>query len=112
MESKGLRSSSKDGEYALSPTAGREVKKEQGSRDPKKPKENKKECSSLVKKKCLNGFIMFCRMNRKHYIRWVGILFDADLDPSFIVHVYNRSSVPSNTHLLHLRPSLILLDRL
>jgi hypothetical protein len=25
-----------------------------------------------VKKKCVNGFIMFCRMNRKQYIRWVG----------------------------------------
>ena len=22
------------------------------------------------KKKCVNGFIMFCRLNRKHYMRW------------------------------------------
>lgn len=28
-----------------------------------------------MKKKCVNG-IMFCRMNRKQYIRWVGVLFD------------------------------------
>ncbi|XP_065754359.1 meiosis initiator protein [Phocoena phocoena] len=35
-----------------------------------KPKESKQTpCPTQMKKKCVNGFIMFCRMNRKQYIR-------------------------------------------
>lgn len=38
-----------------------------------KPKDSRKACPGQVKKKCVNGFIMFCRMNRKQYIRWVRV---------------------------------------
>ncbi|CAD7692479.1 unnamed protein product [Nyctereutes procyonoides] len=52
------------------PTAGRKAKKGRAGRGPTKPKENKKApCPPQMKKKCVNGFIMFCRMNRKQYIR-------------------------------------------
>lgn len=34
-----------------------------------KPKDSRKACPDQVKKKCVNGFIMFCRMNWKQYIR-------------------------------------------
>uniref|UniRef100_A0A8C7ASV8 Meiosis initiator n=1 Tax=Neovison vison TaxID=452646 RepID=A0A8C7ASV8_NEOVI len=66
-------SSDEDGDYTWTPTrraaslpaAGRKVRK-----GPAKPKENKKaSCPTQTKKKCVNGFIMFCRMNRKQYIR-------------------------------------------
>ncbi|XP_023560245.1 basic helix-loop-helix and HMG box domain-containing protein 1 [Octodon degus] len=51
-------------------TAGRKGSKVPASKVPVKPKENKKApCAPQVKKKCVNGFIMFCRMNRKPYIR-------------------------------------------
>nr|XP_044990138.1 meiosis initiator protein [Jaculus jaculus] len=47
--------------------AERKSKKGHG---PTKPREGKKApCLGQVKKKCVNGFIMFCRMNRKQYIR-------------------------------------------
>ncbi|KAL6085896.1 hypothetical protein STEG23_010897 [Scotinomys teguina] len=36
----------------------------------KKPKESRKARHGQTRKKCVNGFIMFCRMNRKLYIRW------------------------------------------
>ncbi|XP_022379438.1 basic helix-loop-helix and HMG box domain-containing protein 1 [Enhydra lutris kenyoni] len=66
-------SSDEDGDYTWTPTrraaslpvAGRKVRK-----GPSKLKENKKApCPTQTKKKCVNGFIMFCRMNRKQYIR-------------------------------------------
>nr|XP_039321685.1 meiosis initiator protein [Saimiri boliviensis boliviensis] len=53
------------------PRVGRKAKKGQAVRAPGKPKENKKgPCPPQMKKKCVNGFIMFCRMNRKQYIRF------------------------------------------
>lgn len=48
--------------------AGRSTQRGQVSRGPMKPKDSRK-ASGQVKKKCVNGFIMFCRMNRKQYIR-------------------------------------------
>ncbi|XP_055991570.1 meiosis initiator protein [Sorex fumeus] len=73
----GLPSSSDDGDYTWTPTrkastvstAGKKARKGQGVRAPMKPRENKKAPCSTLKKKCVNGFIMFCRMNRKQYIR-------------------------------------------
>ncbi|XP_062965936.1 meiosis initiator protein [Cynocephalus volans] len=75
----GLQSSSgEDRDYTWTPTrrsstlptAGRKARKGRAGRGPVKPKENKKvPCSTQMKKKCVNGFIMFCRMNRKQYIR-------------------------------------------
>ncbi|XP_076987524.1 meiosis initiator protein isoform X2 [Tamandua tetradactyla] len=71
-------SSDEDGDYTWTPTrrattlppTGRKAKRGQAGRDPMKPKETKKvPCSTQMKKKCVNGFIMFCRMNRKQYIR-------------------------------------------
>lgn len=53
------------------PVAGKKTKKVQASQGSGKLKESRKACPGQVKKKCVNGFIMFCRMNRKHYIRWV-----------------------------------------
>ncbi|XP_073082475.1 meiosis initiator protein isoform X1 [Manis javanica] len=51
-------------------TAGRKARKGQGGRGPMKLKENMRApCPTQRKKKCVNGFIMFCRMNRKQYIR-------------------------------------------
>ncbi|EPY84971.1 hypothetical protein CB1_000420014 [Camelus ferus] len=76
---KGLQSSSEeDGDYTWTPTrrastlpaAGRKARKGRAGRGPVKPKESKKApCLTQTKKKCVNGFIMFCRMNRKQYIR-------------------------------------------
>ncbi|CAO2626707.1 Meiosis initiator protein [Lemmus lemmus] len=51
------------------PVAGKKTKKVQASQGPGKPKDSRKACPGQVKKKCVNGFIMFCRMNRKQYIR-------------------------------------------
>ncbi|KAM7340166.1 hypothetical protein ACRRTK_000781 [Alexandromys fortis] len=51
------------------PVAGKKTKKVQASQGSGKLKESRKACPGQVKKKCVNGFIMFCRMNRKHYIR-------------------------------------------
>uniref|UniRef100_A0A8C6W3A9 Meiosis initiator n=1 Tax=Nannospalax galili TaxID=1026970 RepID=A0A8C6W3A9_NANGA len=48
--------------------AGRKTQRGQASQGPMRPKDSRK-ASSQVKKKCVNGFIMFCRMNRKQYIR-------------------------------------------
>uniref|UniRef100_A0A286Y3Z4 Meiosis initiator n=1 Tax=Cavia porcellus TaxID=10141 RepID=A0A286Y3Z4_CAVPO len=72
-------SNEEDDDYTWSPTqrastlsaAGRKSKKgHRASKAPVKPKESKKApCPAPVKKKCVNGFIMFCRMNRKPYIR-------------------------------------------
>nr|XP_012418002.1 PREDICTED: basic helix-loop-helix and HMG box domain-containing protein 1 [Odobenus rosmarus divergens] len=73
-----LSSSDEDGDYTWTPTrqvttlpvAGRKARKGQAGWGPAKPKENKKApCPTQMKKKCVNGFIMFCRMNRKQYIR-------------------------------------------
>ncbi|KAM6154388.1 meiosis initiator protein [Erethizon dorsatum] len=75
----GSRSSNdEDDDSTWSPTqrssslsaAGRKGRKGQASKGPVKPKQSKKApCPTQVKKKCVNGFIMFCRMNRKPYIR-------------------------------------------
>ncbi|XP_060237308.1 meiosis initiator protein [Meriones unguiculatus] len=74
----GLQSSSdEDKDYTWTPTrrssgllvAGKKIKKVQASQGPMRPKDSKKVCPGQVKKKCVNGFIMFCRMNRKQYIR-------------------------------------------
>ncbi|XP_069313009.1 meiosis initiator protein [Eulemur rufifrons] len=75
----GLQTSSdEDGDYTWTPTrrastlpaAGRKARKGRAGRGPVKPKESKKaSCPTQTKKKCVNGFIMFCRMNRKQYIR-------------------------------------------
>nr|XP_034377728.1 basic helix-loop-helix and HMG box domain-containing protein 1 isoform X1 [Arvicanthis niloticus] len=51
------------------PVASKKIKKVQASQGPIKPKDSRKASPSQVKKKCVNGFIMFCRMNRKQYIR-------------------------------------------
>ncbi|XP_029388158.1 basic helix-loop-helix and HMG box domain-containing protein 1 isoform X2 [Mus pahari] len=51
------------------PVANKKIKKVQASQGPAKPKDSRKACPGQVKKKCVNGFIMFCRMNRKQYIR-------------------------------------------
>lgn len=72
-----------DGDYTWTPTrratalpaAGRKARKGRAGRGPVRSKESKKApCPPQTKKKCVNGFIMFCRMNRKQYIRWVGTL--------------------------------------
>ncbi|XP_033621746.1 basic helix-loop-helix and HMG box domain-containing protein 1 isoform X1 [Fukomys damarensis] len=76
-------SNDEDNDYTWTPTrrastlpaTGRKARKGQASKGraskgPMKPKESKKaHCLNQVKKKCVNGFIMFCRMNRKPYIR-------------------------------------------
>ncbi|XP_031239977.1 basic helix-loop-helix and HMG box domain-containing protein 1 [Mastomys coucha] len=73
----GLQTSSdEDRDYTWTPTqrspglpvASKKIKK-QASQGPVKPKDSRKACPDQVKKKCVNGFIMFCRMNRKQYIR-------------------------------------------
>ncbi|XP_036038848.1 basic helix-loop-helix and HMG box domain-containing protein 1 isoform X2 [Onychomys torridus] len=69
--------SDEDRDYTWTPTqqssgllvAGKKTKKVQASQGPVKPKDSRKACPGQVKKKCVNGFIMFCRMNRKQYIR-------------------------------------------
>ncbi|XP_029336066.1 basic helix-loop-helix and HMG box domain-containing protein 1 isoform X1 [Mus caroli] len=74
----GLQTSSdEDRDYTWTPTgqssglpvASKKIKKVQASQGPVKPKDSRKACPGQVKKKCVNGFIMFCRMNRKQYIR-------------------------------------------
>ncbi|XP_035313662.1 basic helix-loop-helix and HMG box domain-containing protein 1 isoform X1 [Cricetulus griseus] len=69
--------SDEDRDYTWTPTrqssgllaAGKKTKKVQASQGSVKPKDNRKACPGQAKKKCVNGFIMFCRMNRKQYIR-------------------------------------------
>ncbi|XP_035868692.1 basic helix-loop-helix and HMG box domain-containing protein 1 [Phyllostomus discolor] len=69
--------SDEDGDYTWTPSrqfstlasARRKARKGQAGRGPVKPKNKKVPCSTQMKKKCVNGFIMFCRMNRKQYIR-------------------------------------------
>lgn len=67
-------SSEGNGDYTWTPTRRASTKKGQVGRGPMKSKKIVP-CPTQMKKKCVNGFIMFCRMNRKQYIRWVGILF-------------------------------------
>nr|XP_023399808.1 basic helix-loop-helix and HMG box domain-containing protein 1 [Loxodonta africana] len=71
-------SSEEDGDYTWTPTrrasvlppGGRKARKARATRGPVKSKEGKKvPYPTPMKKKCVNGFIMFCRMNRKQYIR-------------------------------------------
>uniref|UniRef100_A0A8C5ZM20 Meiosis initiator n=1 Tax=Marmota marmota marmota TaxID=9994 RepID=A0A8C5ZM20_MARMA len=79
VDPEGLQSSSdEDDDYTWTPTrrastlptGGRKSRKGRTSKGPSKPKESKKApCPTQMKKKCVNGFIMFCRMNRKQYIR-------------------------------------------
>ena len=72
--------SDEDGDYTwtpsrqvlILPSARRKARKGLAGTGPVKPKIKKVPCSTQTKKKCVNGFIMFCRMNRKQYIRWVG----------------------------------------
>lgn len=64
--------SDKDRDYTWTPTqrsSGKKTKKVQASQGSGKLKDSRKACPGQVKKKCVNGFIMFCRMNRTHYIR-------------------------------------------
>ncbi|XP_036130909.1 basic helix-loop-helix and HMG box domain-containing protein 1 [Molossus molossus] len=70
--------SDEDGDYTWTPTqqvstlpsARRKSRKGRAGGGPVKAKKNKKaSCPTQTKKKCVNGFIMFCRMNRKLYIR-------------------------------------------
>ncbi|KAM5297508.1 LOW QUALITY PROTEIN: meiosis initiator protein [Glossophaga mutica] len=69
--------SDEDGDYTWTPSrqvstlpsARRKARKGPAGRAPVKPKNKKAPCSTQTKKKCVNGFIMFCRMNRKQYIR-------------------------------------------
>uniref|UniRef100_A0A671ENW0 Meiosis initiator n=1 Tax=Rhinolophus ferrumequinum TaxID=59479 RepID=A0A671ENW0_RHIFE len=74
---KGPQSSSEeDGDYTWTPTrrastlpaARRRTRKGPASGCPVKS-EKTAPCPIQTKKKCVNGFIMFCRMNRKQYIR-------------------------------------------
>ncbi|XP_066228653.1 meiosis initiator protein [Saccopteryx leptura] len=71
----GLKSSSdEDGDYTWTPTLRFSTlplarRKNQAGRSPRKPKNKKAASPTQSKKKCVNGFIMFCRMNRKQYIR-------------------------------------------
>nr|KAF6409098.1 basic helix-loop-helix and HMG-box containing 1 [Rousettus aegyptiacus] len=71
-------SSEEDGDYTWTPTRrastlpmpGRKTRKGWAGRGPVKPKKTRTApCPTQMKKKCVNGFIMFCRMNRKQYIR-------------------------------------------
>ncbi|XP_053771829.1 meiosis initiator protein [Desmodus rotundus] len=69
--------SDEDGDYTwtpsrqvlILPSARRKARKGLAGTGPVKPKIKKAPCSTQTKKKCVNGFIMFCRMNRKQYIR-------------------------------------------
>lgn len=71
--------SDEDGDYTWTPTrrvsplpsARRKGRSGGADRRPVKLKNKKASCPTQPKKKCVNGFIMFCRMNRKQYIRWV-----------------------------------------
>nr|KAF6281836.1 basic helix-loop-helix and HMG-box containing 1 [Pipistrellus kuhlii] len=51
------------------PAARRKGRRARADGRPVKLKNKKAPCSTQPKKKCVNGFIMFCRMNRKQYIR-------------------------------------------
>ncbi|KAM8791845.1 meiosis initiator protein [Rhynchonycteris naso] len=67
-------SSDEDGDYTWTPTRRFSTlplarRKSQAGRSPRKPKNKKAASPTQMKKKCVNGFIMFCRMNRKQYIR-------------------------------------------
>ncbi|XP_060113749.1 meiosis initiator protein [Heteronotia binoei] len=57
----------------VKPSQGsRQKKKKAGRRQKRRPMDCDKRSNSSplqLKKKCVNGFIMFCRLNRKHYIR-------------------------------------------
>lgn len=72
-----------------------------------KPKESKQTpCSTQMKKKCVNGFIMFCRMNRKQYIRWEGILFSPDWGPTPLsIHPQSMPPTAADTFLSHALPA-------
>ncbi|XP_040852210.1 meiosis initiator protein [Ochotona curzoniae] len=62
------RSSDEDRDRTWTPSPAPPTKKKTVS--PARPKEAKKAAGAAApKKKCVNGFIMFCRMNRKQYIR-------------------------------------------
>ncbi|XP_036915629.1 meiosis initiator protein [Sturnira hondurensis] len=70
--------SDEDGDYTWTPSRQvstlpsarrKKAQKGQAGRGPVKPKNKKVPSSTQTKKKCVNGFIMFCRMNRKQYIR-------------------------------------------
>ncbi|XP_058529923.1 meiosis initiator protein [Ochotona princeps] len=62
------RSSDEDRDSTWTPSPAPPAKKKAAS--PAGPKEAKKATGAAApKKKCVNGFIMFCRMNRKQYIR-------------------------------------------
>lgn len=71
--------SDEDGDYTWTPTrrvsplpsARRKGRRGGADKGPVKLKDKKASCPTQPKKKCVNGFIMFCRMNRKQYIRWV-----------------------------------------
>ncbi|KAL8219831.1 UNVERIFIED_CONTAM: hypothetical protein K2H54_034599 [Gekko kuhli] len=57
---------------AKPPQGSRQKKKKAGRRQKRRPMacDKRSDSSALqLKKKCVNGFIMFCRLNRKHYIR-------------------------------------------
>lgn len=77
--------SDEDGDYTWSPTrrvstsARRKSKRGRADRGPLMLQNKKASCPTQPKKKCVNGFIMFCRMNRKQYIRWVGSSWAASL---------------------------------
>lgn len=72
-----------------------------------KPNESKQTpCPTQMKKKCVNGFIMFCRMNRKQYIRWEGVLFSPDWGPtSLSIHRQSRPPTAADTFLSHALPA-------
>lgn len=99
--------SDEDGDYTWTPTrrvstlpsARRKTRKGRASRGPVKAKKNKKApCPTQTKKKCVNGFIMFCRMNRKQYIRWVGVLFGRQ-PPRACCPLLSDTLVPSSASL-------------
>ncbi|XP_014392883.1 PREDICTED: basic helix-loop-helix and HMG box domain-containing protein 1, partial [Myotis brandtii] len=62
-------SSDEDGDYTWTPTRREKSRRGQADRGPMTLKNKKDSCPTQPKKKCVNGFIMFCRMNRKQYIR-------------------------------------------
>nr|KAF6272620.1 basic helix-loop-helix and HMG-box containing 1 [Myotis myotis] len=70
-------SSDEDGDYTWTPTrrastlpsARRKSRRGQADGGPMTLTNKKDSCPTQPKKKCVNGFIMFCRMNRKQYIR-------------------------------------------
>ncbi|XP_070258150.1 meiosis initiator protein, partial [Myotis yumanensis] len=62
-------SSDEDGDYTWTPTRQEKSRRGQADRGPMMLKNKEASCPTQPKKKCVNGFIMFCRMNRKQYIR-------------------------------------------